>query len=208
MAWLLHIYYVQSTFELSAGSGINRGVNMKRAYGLIIGLSITLMLSAIDASAWRGGGGRSGGGFYHGNHNYYGWGVPYWYDVPSGGVFVASLPDGYTRVLVDGSTYYYANGYYLMPYSSGYMVVAEPENAIAAAPAELAPDQTQGLNSEIQPMRPKTTTHDTTTINVPNSKGGFTQVTLVKHKNGYVGPQGEFYANHPTVDELKALYGN
>ena len=45
-------------------------------------------------------------------------------------------------------------------------------------------------------------------INIPNSKGGFTPVRLIKHKNGYIGPQGEFYAGHPTVDALKALYGD
>jgi hypothetical protein len=185
---------------------------------MTIGLSLIMILSAFDASAWRSGGGqggsafRGGGGFYHSNHGNYGWGVPYWFTdytpVPPIGAFVAYLPDGYTRVLVDGSTYYYGSGYYLMPYSSGYVVVAEPVNAIVEMPAVVAPDQAQGVRAGTQPMESKTTSHDTTTINVPNSKGGFTQVTLVKHKNGYVGPQGEFYASHPTVDELKALYGN
>jgi hypothetical protein len=45
-------------------------------------------------------------------------------------------------------------------------------------------------------------------VNVPNSKNGFTPVKLVKQGNGYIGPQGEFYPGHPTVDQLKALYGN
>jgi hypothetical protein len=56
--------------------------------------------------------------------------------------------------------------------------------------------------------QPKPESKDTATITIPNSKGGFTPVRLVKHNNGYLGPQGEFYAGHPTVDQLKALYGN
>jgi hypothetical protein len=95
-----------------------------------------------------------------------------------------------------------------MSYSSGYMVVAGPANAIVEVPTLLEPDQAQGTISGTHPVQSKSTSHDTTTINVPNSKGGFTQVTLVKNKNGYVGPQGEFYDIHPTVDELKLLYGN
>jgi hypothetical protein len=185
---------------------------------MIIGLCIIMILSSIDTSArgWaRGGGGFRGGGAYHDNRGHYGWGVPYWYNdysdyapVPSTGAFVADLPFGYTRVLVDGSTYYYAGGYYLLPNSTGYVVVPEPVSAVAASPTMSVPVQPQGSSSETQPMRPNPTSQDTTTVNIPNSKGGFTQVTLVKLKNGYVGPQGEFYASHPTVDELKALYGN
>jgi len=45
------------------------------------------------------------------------------------------------------------------------------------------------------------------TINVPNSNGSYTPVTLVKYGNGYIGPQGEYYPGNPTVEQLKALYG-
>jgi hypothetical protein len=188
---------------------------MKKTYGMIIGLCfITILSSIIDTSArgWaRGGGGFRGGGI-HDNRGYYGWGVPYWYNdntqVLSTGAFVTDLPFGYTRVLVDGSTYYYGSGYYLLPYSSGYLVVSEPVSAIAASPTVSAPAQSLGPSSEIQPVQPNAPSPDTTTVNIPNSKGGFTQVSLVKQNNGYVGPQGEFYAGIPTEDELKALYGN
>jgi hypothetical protein len=44
-------------------------------------------------------------------------------------------------------------------------------------------------------------------INIPNSNGSYTQVTLTKSGDGYVGPQGEYYTGHPTVEELKVLYG-
>ena len=48
---------------------------------------------------------------------------------------------------------------------------------------------------------------DTVIVNVPNDAEGFTAVKLVKIADGYVGPQGEFYAGHPTVKQLRALYG-
>ena len=48
---------------------------------------------------------------------------------------------------------------------------------------------------------------DIVTVNVPNARGGYTPVKLVKTANGYLGPQGEFYPNHPTVAQLKGLYG-
>ena len=56
--------------------------------------------------------------------------------------------------------------------------------------------------------RSKPASHDTTIMNVPNSKGGFTPVRLAKHNNGYIGPQGEFYNGYPTVDQLEVLYGD
>jgi hypothetical protein len=49
---------------------------------------------------------------------------------------------------------------------------------------------------------------ETVTINIPNSNGSYTSVTLVKNNNGYTGPQGEYYPGRPTVEQLKALYGN
>jgi hypothetical protein len=188
--------------------------------GVIIGLSLIMLLFATDASAWGGhrGGYRGGywGGYYHG-YGYYGAGPcwPYWYGfTPCIGTFVGYLPYGYTTVIVDGAPYYYYGGYYFSPYGNGYMIVPQPE---PAAPAT-SQDQKSGItgqgasssaaNTQTLPMQPKSASNDTTTINVPNSKGGFTPVRLTKYKNGYIGPQGEFYTGHPTVDALKALYGD
>ena len=47
---------------------------------------------------------------------------------------------------------------------------------------------------------------DTITIDVPAGEG-HVPVKLVRHENGYVGPNGEFYPTEPTVDELKPIYG-
>jgi hypothetical protein len=46
------------------------------------------------------------------------------------------------------------------------------------------------------------------TINVPNSRGGYTAVNLSRSGGGYVGPQGEYYPNTPSVEQLRALYGS
>ncbi|MFA6217753.1 MAG: DUF6515 family protein [Candidatus Omnitrophota bacterium] len=51
-------------------------------------------------------------------------------------------------------------------------------------------------------------TSGTVVINVPQVRGGFIAVTLVKRGSGYVGPQGEYYEGNPTVEQLQALYGN
>lgn len=48
---------------------------------------------------------------------------------------------------------------------------------------------------------------DTVTVNVPNAHGGYTPVKLVKIDRGYLGPNGEFYQGHPTIAQLKSLYG-
>jgi hypothetical protein len=221
-------------------SSINKGTVMNtKTHGskqlMIIGLSVIVMLSAIDACAWRVGvsyrggyhgsahGGFRGGynhyypGFHHGYYySGYGYGPrwPYGYDFAPGiGTFVTYLPDVYETVIINGHTYYFAGGYYFRPYSSGYVIVPEP---VSVAPATVQTQKSEATaqtssssDADKQPVaQPKSASHDTITVNIPNSKGGFTPVALVKNKDGYLGPQGEFYAGHPTVDELKALYGN
>jgi hypothetical protein len=94
------------------------------------------------------------------------------------------------------------------------VIVPEPVSAAAATSQDQESEATvqapSSSEADKQPIaaQSKSASHDTTTINIPNSKGGFTPVRLVKHKNGYIGPQGEFYTGHPTVAALKALYGD
>jgi hypothetical protein len=179
---------------------------------------------------YHGGGYRhGGGGYYHGGGGYYGdhfyvrgfdrhhyWGSfyigPSWFWGPT--VVVAGIP------------YYYYSGYYYTPAGDGLIVATPPTVATqTVAPAQtqsteqpqaVAPTQPttqpteQPKVAQPQPAElPKAVVHgiDTVSINVPNSKGGFTPVILFKTEKGYIGPQGEFYPNHPTVAELKVLYG-
>ncbi len=60
-----------------------------------------------------------------------------------------------------------------------------------------------------QPQAVPTTTYsgDTVTINVPNSNGGLTSVVLKRSGNGYIGPQGEYYDQVPSTEQLQAMYG-
>jgi len=133
------------------------------------------------------------------------------------GAFVPHLPRGCTVVVVGNASYYYHDGTYYRPSSSGYVVVPDP--AVNAAPtpepvqsqvtsADTAAD-TRSLSTTNAPQTtPDQSMSDTTVVNIPNSKGGFTPVTLIKRGDGYIGPQGEFYTGHPTVAALKALYGD
>ena len=106
--------------------------------------------------------------------------------LPPAGVVVSTLPFGYRTIAVNGMSYYYYQGVYYKHCPLGYIVVPEPVITVA---------QPQSLPGE------------KITINVANSNGSYTPVTLVKRNNGYVGPQGEYYPGNPTIDQLKALYG-
>ena len=84
----------------------------------------------------------------------------------------------------------------LMPYSyPAPMVMAAPPIAPAVSPTVVpsAPSQPAPANNPME-------------INIPNGDGSYTSVTLTKTDKGFLGPQGEFYADHPTVDQLKERY--
>ena len=48
---------------------------------------------------------------------------------------------------------------------------------------------------------------NTVTVNMTNSNGSVSQVTLRKQGVGYVGPRGEYYDKLPTEDQLRPIYG-
>jgi hypothetical protein len=165
----------------------------------------------LNAFAWvgsspsghKGWGGYHYGGwhYWHGGPHYWpywGWGWPYWgwgiFIAPPIGVVVSDIPFGYSTVVVGGVTYYYYNGVYYQACPPGYIVVPAPVPAPAPAPTP-TPAPAPGVSS------------GEVTINVPNSDGSYTPVKLIKHDNGYIGPQGEYYPGNPTVGQLKALYG-
>ena len=81
-----------------------------------------------DRNNGRGAGHGNRHYYHNGNWNrngWYGWGSPA--PVFSNGVLVASLPPGYTTVLVGGNTYFYGNDMYFrqMP-AGGFAVVTIP----------------------------------------------------------------------------------
>ncbi|MDD5538653.1 MAG: DUF6515 family protein [Candidatus Omnitrophica bacterium] len=115
-------------------------------------------------------------------------------DAPPVGAVIAILPSGHRTIIVGDLVYYYCDGVYYTACPSGFVVVPAPVSApvtvVSSAAAEL-----QKIPVE------------TVTINVPNTDGSFTPVVLVKYQEGYLGPQGEYYPGHPTIKQLKVLYG-
>ena len=201
-----------------------KGLRFMAVVVLILGLALALPCS--DAIAQPHGGGGPGGGHGGGGHGWGGGGRNYyrdggWYrhgwlgfDIAVSalaiGALIDSLPPRYTTVVVAGSPYYYYNGYYYQPYPyGGYVVVPPPALAqpvavvsqtapiVAAVPVPIS----GATVTQAQPQ-----TQDATIINIPNSRGGYTAVTLKKAGTGYVGPQGEYYSENPTVEQLKILY--
>ena len=101
------------------------------------------------------------------------------------GAYVETLPPRYTTVVVQGTPYYYDGTTYYSRYANGGYVVVQ-------APMQVVPQRQM---------------QETLTINIPNSRNGFTSVTLRRSGNGFIGPQGEYYPGSPSVRELRALYG-
>lgn len=169
-----------------------------------VALVISLMLTMVCPYAFARGDDREGHRGYsridyrgsnRGDRYYYHdgeWYKPVWFGFGIAvaalaiGAIIDSLPPRHTTVVVEGTPYYYGdNHYYRQAPNGGYVVVQPP---VLSQP----PVQTQ----------------ETVTINIPNSRGGYTPVVLRRAGYGFIGPQGEYYANSPTVDQLSALYGN
>jgi hypothetical protein len=137
---------------------------------------------------------------------------------PPIGAVVRSIPPDYRAIVINGVTYYSDNGMYYVYTPYGYQVVPAPVTVVQAPPllpVVAQPVQIQAVSPAIPHAMPQAATQvapqaperETVTINVPNSDGSFIPITLLKSNNGYTGPQGEYYEGHPTVAQLKALYG-
>jgi hypothetical protein len=159
-----------------------------------------VFMSAAGVSAW-------GGYHWHGGgwHRWYG---PGWFGVYVGvphiviGAVVDTLPYGYSTVIIGGAPYYCYDSVYYRAIPEGYVVVPAPVTGSDQPEAAQAVTYTAQKSSQAAGK-----SVNTITINIPNSKGGFNPITLKKYKNGYIGPQGEYYEGNPTVEQLKALYG-
>lgn len=148
----------------------------------------------VSNANWHNGGVHSGywhnggthGGYWH-NGSWYRWHGTYW---------IGGIP-----------YYYYYNPYYSDEYCEvvpdGYIVVPAP--VVSSDQQEAEPDAS---NPAQEPPQTQEKSPNKIIINIPNSHGGFTPVTLKKYKKGYIGPQGEFYDGKPTVKQLQVLYGD
>lgn len=198
--------------------------SFRSAVAVVLIAGSALALPSSDAFAQHyGGGGRGDGGprhYYHNGSWYrHGW---LGFDIAVGalavGALIDALPPRCSTVVVKGVPYYYYGNYYYQPYPyGGYVVVPPP---VLMPPVAVMP-QAPMIAAEAAPVTamatvaaPAITQAQTqapiqggSTINIPNSQGGYTAVTLRKAGTGYVGPQGEYYSDNPTVEQLKVLYG-
>ncbi|MEI7435619.1 MAG: glycine zipper domain-containing protein [bacterium] len=60
------------------------------------------------------------------------------------------------------------------------------------------------MNAQLLAVQEQATT---TIINVNNSNGSTTPVTIRRAGNQYIGPRGEYYNALPTVGQLRPVYG-
>ena len=125
------------------------------------------------------------------------------------GAVVPALPPGYAVVYMGGMPYYYYGNAYYAAAPNGYVVTAPPAIAApmvvtpGAAPVQ-APVPAPIAQQTVAPSSNQPSSAIETYI--PNGNGSFTVVTLQKTEKGFLGPQGEFYADHPTEEQLKARY--
>jgi hypothetical protein len=144
------------------------------------------------------------------------------------GALVDRLPPKRATVVYAGVPYYYADGYYYRVYDQGGYVVVQPPivtqtivtqpvvaqpvvvtqqvPATTVAATTVMPTQNVQASAATTTAVQNTASADTVTLNIPNSKGGYTPVILTKAGTGYIGPQGEYYAENPTVAQLQTLY--
>lgn len=173
---------------------------------VLIVLCLVLALCASDAFAW-GGGHHDGGRHYYRDGRWYrhGWlGFDIAVSALTIGALVDSLPPRYTIVYAGNMPYYYCNNVYYRSYPyGGYEVVPAP---VIVQPVMARP-QSVVVNAPMPVTQAPSQIPETLIVNIPNSRGGYTAVTLKRSGNGFVGPQGEYYTEHPTVEQLKILYG-
>lgn len=111
-------------------------------------------------------------------------------------------------VIIDGVLYYSVNGVTYIPLANGYQVVPAPTVLVTTNSAIMAP-ATVAVPATVVSHVPTAVTADKEmfTVNIPNSQGTYTAVSLRRSGGGFVGPQGEFYTEFPRVEQLKIMYG-
>ena len=185
---------------------------LKNKFWVIMALCLALGLSCSDAFA-RGHGGGGDRHYYRDGRWYrHGWlGLDIAVSALTIGALVDSLPPRYETVVVGGVPYYYYDNVYCRPYPYGGYVVVQPP--VVATPVMPIPEAAPAVVAAPAPVvavptgQPQAQIPETLIINIPNSKGGYTSVTMKRSGNGFIGPQGEYYPGHPTVEQLKVLYG-
>lgn len=124
---------------------------------------------------------------------------------PPVGVVIRQLPRGYKVIVISGRSYFYYNDTYYLKTRKGYLVTDNPVYQIIEPPVE-----TYQVVNEPVAAEPVVETGVVTgiySVNIPNTDGSYTEVTLKKTKDGFIGPQGELYRKFPVVQQLEVMYG-
>jgi len=108
------------------------------------------------------------------------------------GLHVDILPHGHRRLLFERKTYYHFNNTYYSKVDDGYIVVENPRYRMVFPPIDATIYESNGEYL----------------VNLANSNGTYTAITIKKFGTGYIGPQGEYYPDFPSVDQLSTMYGN
>ncbi len=169
-----------------------------KRFWLVIGFGFVMMMPSTAFALGRGGS-HAIPRMRHDHHarRFYrpgGFGFEIFFGMPRIGTVVRVIPARHQRIVTGGVVYYYYDNVYYQECPSGYIIVPAPavrQSVVATIPV----GQAQLSSSEAM------------TIHVPQLGGGYVPVTLTKYKDGYLGPQGEYYPGNPTVNQLRVLYG-
>ena len=126
------------------------------------------------------------------------------------GAVVTSVPAGCQPLIIEGTPHYLINGTTYVYTGVGYQVVPTPRVLVMQPPPPqdiVMPVITSVQTPAVPVPAPPSAADSVYTVNIPNSKGGYTAVTLTRSGNGFLGPQGEFYTEFPRIEQLKVMYG-
>ncbi|OGX24578.1 MAG: hypothetical protein A2Y03_10170 [Omnitrophica WOR_2 bacterium GWF2_38_59] len=121
---------------------------------------------------------------------------------PPIGAVVRVIPSYYQEIIINGVIYYTYDRVYYVRVRKGYEVV-QPPVVTVVQPASVVLTQTVQATDGVLDQ----SSEDEFTVNIPNNKGGYIPVVIKKTKDGFIGPQGEFYPEFPRVSQLKVMYG-
>ncbi len=147
-----------------------------------------------DYRGGRGDGGRSYHGSYDRGHHYG------YYRNSRGELFFGLLGIGMAAAIVAAvdRPVYVQQPAQVVYQAPPVVYVQQPQVVYVQQPQVMQ----QPVVVQVEPPRPVSVT-----INLQNSNGSFTPVTLQSSGSQWVGPKGEYYESMPTVGQLRQLYG-
>lgn len=94
------------------------------------------------------------------------------------------------------------------PQQTIYQQQPVPEQQIVRVPNTNVPKRQTVQSEPSEPSEPKgeRQTLEEYKIYLPVGNGTFIMVPLMKTLTGFIGPQGEFYPDHPTIEQLNERY--